>query len=69
MVQDFSTRFLIRNNAICSVGAFSVTPSTYTGCFILIAAGKYLEKYGNYEKMFRTKVVWFRGGHEIVTLV
>jgi len=29
----------------------------YTGCFILIAPGKYLEKYGNYEKMFRTKVV------------
>jgi len=33
----------------------------YTGCFILIAPGKYLEKYGNYEKMFRTKVLWFRG--------
>jgi len=39
----------------------------YTGCFILIAPGKYLEKYGNYEKMFRTKVVWFLEGHKIVT--
>jgi len=30
----------------------------YTGCPILIAPGKYLEKYGRYGKMFQTKVVW-----------
>jgi len=41
----------------------------YTGYFILIAPGKYLEKYGNYEKMFQTKVVWLEGGHKMVSLV
>jgi len=58
----------IATTELCIV-IIKISNYEYTGYFILIAPGKYLEKYGNYEKMFRTKVVWFRGGHKIVTLV
>jgi len=61
---------MIRNNNIIRYKNIKINKKyIYTGCFILIAPGEYLEKYGNYEKMFRTKVVWFRGGHKIITLV
>ena len=35
---------------------------TYTECLILISQSKYLKRCNRYEKMFRTKVVCYRGG-------
>jgi len=31
--------------------------------------GKHLDKYGRYGKMFQIEVVWFRGGHKMISLV
>jgi len=42
---------------------------TYTGCFILIRPVEYLENQARERKIFQTKVVWFRGGHKMVSLV
>ena len=36
---------------------------------ISIEPGKYLDKYGRYEKMFQTKVVWFREGYMMESLI
>jgi len=41
----------------------------YTGCPILNNDLKYLPNNTFYRKMFQTKVVWFRGGHKMVSLV
>jgi len=41
----------------------------YTGWPILIHPVEYLENQAREKKMFRTKVVWFRGGHKMVPLV
>jgi len=41
----------------------------YTGCIKKVGTLEYFEKYKFYQKMFQTKVVWFRGGHKMVSLV
>jgi hypothetical protein len=43
--------------------------SLYIGWFILILTGKYFENMQFYKKTFQIKVVWYRGGRTMVTLV
>ena len=45
-----------------------MTIYNYIQGVILILLGKYHEKYERYGKMFKTKVVWFREGHKVVSL-